>query len=341
LDSRIRTRPVRIDVSSVALSAGGSAIRAGSDHPLTFGGKREAVLLPGASLLSDAVDQPVTAGEDLTVTLHFPEATPVETFHWEGRRSATIVPDDHISAASLDLAELTTLRLFLSDILVDASQARGTVVVLGDSITDGAGATMEAETRWPDYLAVRAAPRGVAVVNAGISGAQLLSDRMGTNALARLDRDVFAQPKIKTLILMLGINDIAWPGTPFAPDAPPMTFERLIAGYRQIAERARGNDVHIIGATLTPFAGALPGTPLAETYYSAGKDQLRRRVNDWIRTTGVFDAVLDFDLLLRDPAHPDRLRHDYDCGDHLHPSDTGGKAMADAINLETILGEKP
>jgi lysophospholipase L1-like esterase len=156
-----------------------------------------------------------------------------------------------------------------------------------------------------------------------------------------LDRVVFAQPKIRTVILVLGINDIAWPGTLFAPNAPPMTFERLTAGYRQIAERARANGVHIIGATLTPFAGALPGTPLAETYYSREKDQLRRRINDWIRTNGVFDAVMDFDLLLRDPIHPDRLRHDYDCGDHLHPGDAGGKAMANAINLETVLGDQP
>ncbi|BDA82987.1 hypothetical protein Sa4125_05290 [Aureimonas sp. SA4125] len=332
---------VRIAAAHLARSTGGMAIEAASDRALTFDGAREGTILPGASLLSDPVDMAVSAGEDLAVSLYFAEETSIETFHWDGRAESRLVDGPHVSDAELPPGETVTQRLFLSDILVDTPEAKGTVVVLGDSITDGAGATLGADTRWPDFLATRAAPRGIAVVNAGISGARLLSDRMGTNALARLDRDVLAQPKIGALILMLGINDIAWPGTPFAPDEPPMTFERLTAGYRQITARARANGIRIVGATLTPFAGALPGTPLEATYHSAAKDFLRQRINDWIRTSRTFDAVIDVDRLLVDPADPMRLRPAYDSGDRLHPGDAGNKAMADAVDLDTIFGDLP
>lgn len=328
---------VDIDAVHVARSAGGDAVDPDSDRTLTFGGARDARLLPGAALLSDAVDLPVSAGQDLAVSIHFVSEPRIETFHWDGRRTGYIAPGDHVSAPAFGATETMPVRLLLSTILVEQPDARGTVVVLGDSITDGAGATMEAETRWPDYLAARAAPHGIAVVNAGISGARLLADRMGSNALARLDRDVLAQPHIATLILMLGINDIAWPGTPLAPDEPPATFERLTTGYRQLVERAHAAGVRVIGATLTPFAGALPDTPLGASYYSEEKDRLRHRVNAWIRDSGTFDAVVDFDRLLRDPADPSRLRGDYDTGDRLHPGDAGNKAMADAIDLDALV----
>jgi lysophospholipase L1-like esterase len=332
---------VRIAAAHLARSTGGMAIDTASDRALTFGGAAEGTILPGASLLSDPVDMKVAAGGAIAVSLHFAEETPVETFHWDGKAESRLVDGLHVSDADLPAGEILTQRLFLSDILVDAPDAKGTVVVLGDSITDGAGATLGADSRWPDFLAAGAAPRGIAVVNAGISGARVLSGRMGTNALARLDRDALAQPKIRALVLMLGINDIAWPGTPFAPGEPPMTFEQLTAGYRQIVARARANGVRIIGATLTPFAGALPGTPLEATYHSAAKDLLRQRINDWIRTSRTFDAVIDFDLLLADPADPMHLRPAYDSGDRLHPGDAGNQAMADAIDLDTILGDTP
>lgn len=333
--------PVRIDGIHLARSAGGMAIDPASDRTVTFGGETQGTILPGASILSDPVEMSVAAGEALAVSIHVAEAAPVETFHWDGKAESRLVPGQHVSDTDLPSGETLTQRLFLTDILVDAPEAKGAVVVLGDSITDGAGATLGADTRWPDFLAARAAPQGVAVVNAGISGARLLSDRMGTNAFARLDRDALAQPKIRALILMLGINDIAWPGTPFAPDEPPMTFERLSAGYRQIASQVRANGVRVIGATLPPFAGALPGTPLNATYYNADKDTLRRRVNDWIRTSGTFDAVADFDRLLADPADPARLLPAYDSGDRLHPGDAGNRAMAEAIDFDTLLGDAP
>jgi len=211
-------------------------------------------------------------------------------------------------------------------------------VVIGDSITDGATASLDKDSRWPDFLAARLAPHGVAVVNAGISGARLLSDGMGVNALARLERDVLAQPGAQSVIVMLGINDISWPGTAFARDAQRPTLDAMTAGYRQLVEQAHARGVRVIGATLTPFENALPGTPL-DDYYNSDKDALRQRVNDWIRHSGVFDAVIDFDAVLRDPAHPTRIAERYDSGDHLHPGDEGNRTMADAVDLDALLPE--
>lgn len=332
-------KAVLVSQTTVGRSTGASAIQPGSSRALTFGGQREVTLPPGASLVSDPIELPVQSGENLAVSLYFAKAPPVGSFHWDGRKTGFIGRGNLAAAPAISPNRTTTRRLFLTDILVDEPDARGTVVVLGDSIADGAGATLDADTRWPDYLAARAAPRGIAVVNAGISGARLLGDRMGTNAFARFDQDVLAQPKVKTVILALGINDIAWPGSPFAPKEKAMTFERLTTGYRQLAEQARGNGIRVIGTTLAPFDGALPNTPLSATFYSAEKDKLRRQVNAWIRTSGTFDEVIDFDALLRDGTRPARISEAFDSGDRLHPGDAGNKAMADAVNLDTILGD--
>ncbi len=230
----------------------------------------------------------------------------------------------------------TTARPLLTGIQVEADQTARAVAVIGDSITDGATASLDKDSRWPDFLAARLAPHGVAVVNAGISGARLLSDGMGVNALARLERDVLAQPGVRSVVVVLGINDIAWPGTTFAREAPRPTLEALTAGYRQLIEQARSRGLRVIGATLTPFEGALPGTPL-EDYYHPDKDALRRQVNDWMRNSGAFDAVIDFDAALRDPAHPARMAARFDSGDRLHPGDEGNRAMADAVDLDALL----
>nr|UZK09321.1 SGNH/GDSL hydrolase family protein [Xanthomonas sontii] len=200
---------------------------------------------------------------------------------------------------------------------------------MGDSITDGAASTPGQDRRWPDQLATRLVAQRVAVLNAGISGGRVLRDRMGRNALARLDRDVLAQPGVRTLILLMGINDISWYGTPFAPDDAPVPAEDLIAGYRQVLQRAQARGLRVIGATLTPFEGALPDSPIPG-YYSPQKEAVRQQVNAWLRAGNGFDAILDVDALLRDPAHPTRMRADFDSGDHLHPGDAGYAAMAEA-----------
>lgn len=334
--------PLAIGAVRVALAGTASAIAPGSDRAVLFDGKPRATVPPGAPLVSDPVDLGVAPLARLSVSVWLPGRAATATFHWDGRASAWIVAGDQTAAARLDTAAATTtgVRLFLAAVQVETEAPAATVVAIGDSITDGNGATMDADTRWPDFLAARLAPSNVAVLNAGISGARLLGDRMGTNALARFDRDVLSQPRVRSVVVMLGINDIAWPGTAFDPAGHPPDVAALVAGYRQLIVRAHARGIRIVGATLTPFEGALPGTPL-DNYFDAAKDALRRQVNAWIRESGEFDAVVDFDALLRDPAHASRLRAAYDSGDHLHPGDRGNEVMAEALTDALLLGPAP
>ncbi len=328
---------ITIAAVHAAPSLGGSRIDGAADRSVRFGGDEDVIIAPGASITSDPLPIAVTAGQDLAISIRFVAEPTIESFHWDGKRTGYVFEGERIADVDPSIETTTTTRLLLAGVLVDAASARSAVVVLGDSITDGAGATLDADTRWPDYLASRTAPDGVAVVNAGISGARLLSDGMGANALARLDHDVLSQPGVATLILALGINDIAWPGTPFDPNAPAMTFEALTRGYRSLVARAHGAGIRVIGTTLPPFSEALPDTPLHASYYSPDKNALRHRINDWIRGSGTFDAVADFDLVLRDPARPDHLAYCYDSGDHLHPGDAGNHAMAEAISISDLI----
>lgn len=335
--------PLRIGAATVALAESASAIRPDSLRTLTFAGQPSANVAPGAPLVSDPVELSVPDLARLTVSLHLPQASPVSTFHWDGRETAWIAPQDQTRAARIDEApgvQTTTARLLLSAIEVEAAPAAQAVAILGDSITDGASASLGKDARWPDVLAERLAPLGVAVINAGISGGRLLSDGMGENALARFERDVLAQPGVRTVVVLLGINDISWPGTAFAPRAPRPTLEELSSGYARLVAQARSRGVRVLGATLTPFAAALPGTPL-DDYYQLDKDALRQQLNAWIRASGTFDAVLDFDAWARDPAHPLRLLPAYDSGDHLHPGDAGNRALAEAIALPLLLHQSP
>lgn len=190
--------PVLVAGAHVASTAGNGRTTPGTDRGVLFGGKDAVTIAPGATVTSDPLPIAVSAGQDLSISLYFKQTPVIESFHWDGKRTAYVFSGDQSAAVAPPVAETTTVRLLLAGILVEAPAARGTVVVLGDSITDGAGATLDSETRWPDYLAQRAAPHGIAVVNAGISGARLLSDGMGQNALARLDRDVLAQPGVRT-----------------------------------------------------------------------------------------------------------------------------------------------
>ncbi len=215
-------------------------------------------------------------------------------------------------------------------------------MTFGDSITDGAASTPDTNHRWPDFLAERlhAAGADVAVVNQGISGARILRDRMGDNALARFDRDVLSQPHADTVVLMMGINDIGWPGTLLVPQGEPApSADDVIVGYEQLIARAHGKGLRIVGATLTPFEDTFHGNPLYG-YYDEAKEAKRQAVNTWIRTSGAFDAVIDFDAATRDPNNPKHIRADFDSGDHLHPQDTGYKAMAESIDLG-VLRVKP
>jgi lysophospholipase L1-like esterase len=258
--------------------------------------------------------------------------------HWDARQTAYLAAGDQAQVENLRYDSTLTSGLFVTDVLLEAPSAIRTVAVLGDSITDGNGASLDAFKRWPDFLAERLAADGIAVLNAGISGARLLTDGMGDSALARFERDVLGKPHIDTAVVLLGINDIAWPGSAFEPDAPAPALELLIAGYQQLITQAHLRHVRIVGGMLLPFEGALEGSPITR-YHSPEKERLRQQVNEWIRTSGSFDAVLDFDAWLRDPAHPTRLLGRYDSGDRLHPGDTGNQAMAERIDLHVLLGK--
>lgn len=329
-------QPMRIGGASVGVAGDGNTVAADTLRKITFGGKDEIVVPPGAPAISDPLDMSVEDQARLAVSIYLPDETPLTTFHWDGRQTAWFGEGDLTDADSFAATQTTDARVFLSDVLVDTPN-EGAVVVIGDSITDGNGATVDANARWPDFLAERLAPQRIAVLNGGISGGRLLQDKMGVNVAARLERDVFAQPNVKAAILLIGINDISWPGTDFAPDQTRPSADEMIAGYRQVIALADAHDVRLIGATLPPFEGALTGTPLGN-YYDAEKDALRQEINRWIRESGAFEAIVDFDAVLRDPANPARMNPAFDSGDHLHPGDVGNRAMAEAVDLNALLG---
>jgi len=331
LSNAYGTQPLRIGAASVAAHAGGTP------QPLRFDGQPGVVIAPGQDRLSDPLPLPTADRQAVQVSVYLPDRTPLQTFHWEGRQTSWIAPGDQHQRPALHDASSTTARLLLSAIDVEVPAIARSVVVIGDSITDGATASLDQDQRWTDHLAARLAPEGVAVVNAGISGGRLLRDGMGESARRRFQRDVLDQPGVASVIVLIGINDISWPGTAFARTQARPSLAELQAGYRDLAQRAHARGLRILGATLTPFAGALPGTPL-DDYYAADKDALRQQLNAWLRTDSPFDAVIDLDAALRDPADPSRMAAAYDSGDHLHPGDAGNRAMAEAVDLDVLMG---
>ncbi len=338
------TTSLKIGSAHVALSSKASSILPESDYALTFGGKASVTVPPGAPVLSDAVNLKVSRFTEIAVSLFLPEKTSSSTVHFWGQHK-TYISGTGDFASKLDIPSATTSAswYWLADLEVWASDKTAATVTLGDSITDGVGATQGDYTDWPDLLANRLAGdqgvTGLAVLNEGIGGNRILRDGAGVNALARLDRDVLAQPGIVNLIVLEGINDIGWPhmkpklpnGTvmkeaPFASQL--VNTQELIAGLQQIIERAHQHGIKVFGATLTPYEGA--------DYYSEDGEATRQAVNQWIRTSGAFDGVVDFDAAVRDPIHPSQFREGYHSGDHLHPSAAGYKAMANSIDLTML-----
>lgn len=338
LSNEYGDQPMRVGAAHMALAGSGAAIAQGSDHALTFGGQSTIVIPPGALVVSDPVDLSVPAGGDLAVSLYLPDTTPLTTIHWEGVQTAYISEaGNHVSDPEIKAAGTMKARAFLSEVMVPAASGAQAVVTFGDSITDGANSTPDANHRWPDDLAARLRKAGdtnVAVINEGISGAKVLSDRMGVNALARFADDVLVQPHAGTVILMMGINDIGWPSSGLAPDDREPTAQDLIQGYKQLIARAHMAGLRILGATLTPFEDAFKGMAFPD-YYTPEKEQIREEVNRFIRS-GAFDGVIDFDKAVQDPADPKRIRADFNSGDNLHPNDAGYAAMADAVDLALI-----
>ena len=335
LSNAYGSQPVAIGGAAVALAAPAGRL-GGPSRRLTFAGQPTAYIAPGAELFSDPLDLAVPALGELAVSIYLPQPTALESFHWDGKQRVYGGPGEQLDAVRLLADGKMEARLFLADVLVENPEPRPVVAVLGDSITDGRGASLDGNQRWPDVLAQRLAAHNVGVINAGISGARLLSDGMGQSALARFQRDVLGKPGVQVAIVLLGINDISWPGSTFAPNNPLAQYEDLVAGYRQLIAQAHVRGVRIVGATLLPFERALSGSPI-EHYHAANKEALRQRVNQWIRDSGEFDAVLDLDAHLRDPQRPLRLLPAYDSGDHLHPSDAGNRAMAESVDIEALL----
>lgn len=333
LSNELGVTPLVVGAATIALAGDASAIDSSTLRTLTFGGEASITIPAGAPALSDPVDLAVDDLAELAVSLYLPEPSPPATLHM-GRTAYVTGAGDFTRAPSLGAAELTTNHVFLTGVYVSTTEDVAVVVALGDSITDGAASTPHTYSSWPDQFAARvstgAAGRRIAVVNHGISGNQVLRDGAGASALARFDRDVLSTPGLTHIVLLEGINDIgtggfSFPGTD-GPAPPERTAGDIIAGYRQLIARAHANGVEIFGATLTPFEGAFEG------YYTPAKDEVRLEVNEWIRNSGEFDAVIDFEAAIRDDDNPRIMRAAYDSGDRLHPGDAGYARMAESID---------
>jgi lysophospholipase L1-like esterase len=317
--------PLLIGAARVGLRSTGASIAAGSDRVLTFNGSESTTIPAGALAISDPVSLRVPDRAELAVSIYVPRNERAATEHSLGLQATYISPEGDFSGAdSLPTTTTSQSYYFLTGVEVDASTKSRAIVTLGDSITDGLHSTADANKRWPNRLAERLrSQKGgskVAVLNAGISGNRVLQDTVGTNASARLDRDVLVQSGVRYLIVLEGINDIGYPGA--------ATADEIIAGHLQIIDRAHAMGVKVFGATLTPFRAFLPGL-----YYTPDGEAKRQAVNQWIRTSKAYDAVIDFDKAIRDPSNPAAIRSAYDSGDNLHPNDAGYQAMADTIDL--------
>jgi len=323
------TDPLTIKDAHVALSAGGSDIQEGSDHALTFGGSAIAQIPPGAVIISDPVTLSVSPLSDVAISFYLPpQIMRRETFHDFADQDNYVTDGDMAGAHNLAQATALTSWYFLDGVDVPAAEGSRAIVAFGDSITDGAHSSRNANRRWPDFLAARLKQDHsldhVSVLNEGIGGNRVLNDGYGPSALARLDRDLLSQDGVRYVIVLESINDIGrWARLQGPEDA--VTAEQLELGLKQIADAAHEHGIKAFGATLTPYGGA--------GYFSEKGEQIREAVNNWIRTSGTFDGVIDFDKITRDPQNPERFNPQYDSGDHLHPGDEGYKAMAAGIDL--------
>ena len=322
--------PASISAVHIATAgATGDAIDASSDHAVHFHGQDGVVIQPGASMISDPVDLPVTALHRLAITMAIDTAPPALTGHPGSRTTSFFCPGDFVAAEHLSNPTKVEHWYFITTLDVTTSQPAAAVVTLGDSITDGRGSTTDENNRWPDDLARRlqanADTRNVAVLNAGIGGNTLLRGGLGPNVLSRFDRDVLAPAGVRWLIVFEGINDIG--GRKYVkPGEHHTTADEIIGAYEQVIERAHAHGLGVIGTTITPYEGA-------GFYFTPDGEADRQKVNDWVRHSGGFDHVIDFDAIVRDPKAPTHLLGAYDSGDHLHPSAAGYEAMAKGIDL--------
>ena len=335
LSNEFGTKPLLIGAASIGLAAHGSEVTRGGLRALTFGGSKSIIVPPGAPVLSDPVELTVAPLSDLAISMYLPGPTDLATVHQNGLQTAYVsAAGDFTASTEFPAVDTFQNRFFLSGVMVQADPPARTIIIFGDSITDGVASTADANRRWPDVLAKRLTEAGVrtAILNQGIGGNRVLSDGAGANALARFERDVLSEHGASHVVIFLGINDIGWPGTPSEPAGIIRTADELIAGYKQLIERAHLHSIKVIGCPLTPFENAFAGTPWNE-YYTAEKEAKRAAVNAWIRQSGAFDEVIDFARVLADPVHPTAMKAAYDSGDHLHPNDAGYRAMGESVDL--------
>jgi lysophospholipase L1-like esterase len=335
------TKPLVIGAAVVALSDEKGNIQPGTGRHILFSGQAGVSIPAAAPFLSDPVDLPVKSLSSLSISLYVPEETGQCTCHQTGVQNAFVSASGEFTDKAFTPAQTLQIRAFISGVEVESGKATRAVVVLGDSISDGVGATLDANHRWPDLLANRldakqANTRGV--VNMGISGNRVLGDGAGQSALARFDRDVLSTPGVKAVIIFEGVNDLGLSyGNPQGPmaelfksmdSAVKVTAESMIAGYRQLIARAHVKGLKVLGATITPYGGAF--------YYTPEGEAVRQAINTWIRTGHEVDGVIDFDAVMRDPDNPTQIKDGLQMGDHLHGSDAGYAAMAAAINLSLL-----
>jgi lysophospholipase L1-like esterase len=327
------TRPLAIGAARVALLDEKGAVQSGTQKLVKFSGVAMVTIPPGTPLLSDPIDLSVKPLGSLSISIFLPQDTGPCTCHQPSLQTMQVSDTGDLSDQPFTPKQSLQTWAFISGVMVETGRSTHAVVVLGDSISDGIGSTVDANHRWPDLLAARleATRHPWGVVNMGISGNQILADGAGQSALSRFDRDVLSVPGVKAVILFEGVNDlgIGYGKMPFktaaagAP-APKPTADSLIAGLRQLIVRAHLRDLKVIGATITPYEGA--------AYYSPDGEAVRQDINRWIRSTREFDGVIDFDALMRDPAKPTQIKEGFTV-DHLHGSDAGYAAMAAAIDL--------
>jgi len=316
------TAPVNIGGASLALHSKDWDIVAPSLRKLTVNGTSAFRIPAGAVLLSDPVDLQVPAQTELAIDIFVPDdlgsGTSPITMHNGANQTSYVTIGNHVGEPTFAGGAITRSWFLISRVEVAAGPRDGAIAAFGDSITDGTRSTPDTNNRWPDHLA-RRLPPGFAVMNVGIAGNRVLNEgnfNAGINALARFDRDVLAQPGVTHVVVMEGINDIG---------AANANVDDLIAAHKQMVERAHARGLKIYGATLTPYEGA--------AYYTPEGEVKRKTLNQWIRTSGVYDAVIDFEAAVRDPAAPTKIKAEFDSGDHLHPNDAGYKAMGQSIDL--------
>lgn len=318
LSNRLGTAPLRLGAVTVALRrAAGPDAAPGTLRTATFHGAPTTTVAPGQDLLTDPVPLPVRAGADLLVTVHTPDDDGPATFHRQAMQTSYVARSGAGAAQDESGAAYTATTgswYYVTGVDVRGS-ATGSVAAFGDSLTDGVGATSDANRRWPDRLAEHLRARRLGVLNAGISGNRLLRDGTGPSGLSRLDADALDRAGVRVLVVFEGINDII--------NTPGPTATALTDAYRTLVARAHARGIPVVGVTLTPYRG--------HRLFDPAREALRQQVNTFIRTGGAFDAVADADAALRDPADPQRLLPGYDQGDHLHFNDTGLLAVADTV----------